>query len=91
MLRRAGVRLRTTNGNATRVCASGISKGEVRKSSGGRLSATMNPSPSVTAEVPNGSISSGSRMRLNTSCWRLASIQAAGSPNKIESTTVPPA
>ena len=65
MLRRAGVRLRTTKGKATSLWARGISAGEARRSSGGRLRATINPRPRVTAEVPIGSISSGSRNRLS--------------------------
>ena len=65
MERSAGRTLRTTKGSATSVWARTINRGEVRRLSGGSSSATMYPSPSVTAEVPNGSIKTGSSNRLN--------------------------
>ncbi len=62
MPRSTGSKLRTTNGNATSVCASGKSAGDARKSSGGLSSAMMYPKPSVTADVPSGSMNNGSSM-----------------------------
>src|SRR5690606_17866312 len=56
-----GCKIRTTKGMATSECAIGINKGKDRTSIGGRLKTRMNPSPKVTAEVPNGSIRIGSR------------------------------
>ena len=51
-----GTSERSTNGIATSVWAIGISTADVRRSSGGSSSVTMNPKPSTTADVPNGSI-----------------------------------
>src|SRR4030042_4256837 len=64
MLRSAGVKFRTTNGKATNVCASGTRIHDERKSNGGLSSATINPSPRVTALVPNGNINIASSARL---------------------------
>ena len=51
------------NGIATRAWASGIRRIDVRRSSGGESSATRNPKPIVTADVPRGSIRSASNAR----------------------------
>ena len=80
MLRKAGVRLRTTKGKATRVWAIGIKSGEARKSKGGLSSAMINPNPSVTADVPNGSIRIGSKKRLIVAFALRANAHDAGSP-----------
>ena len=60
---------------------------EARRLNGGPR-ATMNPSPRVTAEVPSGSINSGSSTRLASESASRASAQAAGSPIASESATV---
>ena len=43
--------------------AMGMSRIEVRRSSGGVSSETRKPKPTMTAEVPSGSITSASRPR----------------------------
>ena len=58
--RKAGKTLRTTNGMATSVCASGIKIGDARKFKGGSSNAMINPNPSVTALVARGSMNRGS-------------------------------
>src|SRR5205085_12139223 len=60
MLRRAGTTILTTNGIATIACASGMISAVVERSSGGASNARRNPKPTVTADVPNGSIRSTS-------------------------------
>src|SRR5210317_92591 len=60
MLRRAGSKLRTTKGKATRVWARGTSIGDVRRLSGGLSKARIKPNPRVTAEVDSGSMNKGS-------------------------------
>lgn len=47
---------------ATRACATGMRRREARRSNGSS-SATRNPKPIVTAEVPSGSISTASNTR----------------------------
>ncbi len=54
-----GTVVRTTNGIATTAWATGMSSAEVRRSIGAS-SATRKPKPSVTAEVPRGSMSNAS-------------------------------
>src|SRR5688572_7180859 len=81
----AGCSVRITNGKATSVCAKGTSHGEVSQAPYERI----NPSPSVTAEEPSGSIINGSRIR--SSRVGLASANAAGKPRIRERITVPPA
>ena len=62
--RNAGTTARITNGMATTACASGTSTVLARRSSGQRSSATRKPNPTVTADVPSGSISSVSIARV---------------------------
>src|SRR4030067_1669127 len=88
MRRSAGVRLRTTKGNATRVGAVEMRAGEAGKSNGDRFKATMNPNPNVTAEVPRGSIKIGSSQRLSGASPARASAQAAGRASPKASATV---
>src|SRR3990172_5122761 len=87
--RSAGSKARTTKGSATSECASGINSGSEPESKGGRLNTTMNPNPSVTAEVPSGSINSGSSTALMLAF--LASALDARNPNVSENNTVVPA
>ncbi len=61
----AGRSVRNTNGNATRLCANGMSSGNEDASNGGRLKTTMKPNPRVTAEVPSGSMITGSINGIN--------------------------
>ena len=56
MPRNGGNRLRTTNGKATSVWATGTSHQEARRLSGGSSRAMIKPKPSVTAEVDSGSM-----------------------------------
>ncbi len=91
MLRKAGARLRTTKGSATRAWAMGMISGEVRKFKGGWFRATMKPNPRVTAEVPSGSISIASNPRLNQDSLSLASAHEAGNPSARAMITVAPA
>ena len=85
----AGCKLRITKGRAIIVCAAGTSQREASHCIGGRLNATMNPSPSITADAPSGSISSGSRSE--SSLRGHASDAATGAPNASERITVIPA
>ena len=55
--------MRTTNGNATRLCTIGIRKGKMESAWGSCPKDTTNPNPRVTAETPKGSIRMGSRTR----------------------------
>ena len=57
---KTGCKILTTNGMATSECAMGLNKGKERTSIGGLLKTKIKPKPNVTADVPNGSISSGS-------------------------------
>src|SRR5512139_2171129 len=59
MLRRAGVMVRTTKGNATSECANGIIIHDAR-SVGKPI---RKPKPSVTADAPSGSAQTGSLKR----------------------------
>ena len=51
---------RTTNGIATTACAIGTSNGEVARPRGACSNASRKPNPTVTAEVPSGSIRNAS-------------------------------
>src|SRR5205823_3828472 len=62
--RSVGTTARMTNGIAITACASGTRIVFARRSTGQRSSATRKPKPIVTAEVPNGSISSVSIERV---------------------------
>ncbi len=53
----AGCNVRITKGSAMSVCASGTKIGEASA----RPNVMMNPSPSMTADAPSGSMISGSR------------------------------
>ena len=64
MLRSAGTTARITNGIAITACASGTSTASLEKSTGDRSNATRKPNPTVTADVPSGSISSASIVRV---------------------------
>src|SRR5512139_1698358 len=59
MLRRAGVMVRTTKGNATSECANGIIS-HAERSVGNPI---RKPKPSVTADAPSGSAQTGSLKR----------------------------
>jgi len=61
-----GCKIRTTNGRATNECAIGIKRGNDLTSNGGLLKVSKNPSPKVTADVPNGNmiITSNQRSHL---------------------------
>ena len=74
----AGCSVRMTNGNATSVCANGTSHGEASH----LPYVMMNPSPSITADDPRGSMMRGSRIfSRRVGC---ASANAAGKPRRIE-------
>jgi hypothetical protein len=60
--RRVGSNVRTTNGKATRLCAS-TSSGDAREIERRRIERHDEPSPNVTADVPSGSMSSASTER----------------------------
>ena len=60
---RTGEMARTTNGRAMSEWAMGTSRMLVRRSRGGWSSATRNPRPTMTAEVPSGSITRASNPR----------------------------
>ena len=77
---------RTTNGTPTRACASGTSSQESRRSSGGLSRVIRKPKPTVTAEVPSGSISSASKPRSSRPARRVRA--AAASPPTSSATTV---
>ena len=62
MLRMTGATARTTNGKATREWASGMMSTDVRRSRGGESSAMRKPKPTVTADVPSGSMTSASNV-----------------------------
>lgn len=78
----AGCSVRMTNGNATSVCANGTSHGDASH----LPYVMMNPSPSITADDPSGSMISGSRIfSRRVGCAR---ANAAGKPKRIERITV---
>lgn len=78
----AGCNARMTNGNATNVCATGTINGEVSHFPNVR----RNPSPSMTAEEPSGSMMNGSRSLSRA--VGLERATAAGKPMRIERITV---
>ena len=57
-----GAMARTTNGSATSEWAMGMSSTHVRRSRGGWSSAMRKPKPTMTADVPSGSITSASNV-----------------------------
>ena len=83
---RAGCKLRMTNGRAIIVWARGTNHGEAINAKGGVLKVMIKPSPRVTAEAPNGSISNGSSNR--SSRPGRAKAAAAGKPSPRDNTTV---
>ena len=63
MARMTGTTARITKGRAMSEWAMGMSRMEVRRSMGGVSSATRKPKPTMTAEVPSGSMSRASMDR----------------------------
>lgn len=82
----AGRRIRTTNGNATRLCMTGMRNGKITRDCGNCPNETTNPSPRVTADAPRGSIKRGSRIRDQILFWFKA--YAENDPIKMEMAVV---
>src|SRR5690606_10602725 len=74
--RRVGTVVRTMNGTATRAWAMGMSHALARMSKG-QSRATMKPKPTVTAEVPRGSISTTSNHRESRLPRRVITVAAS--------------
>src|SRR5262249_3143753 len=64
MLRSAGTTIRMTNGIAMTAWASGTTHHDVDRSSGALSKVSRNPNPTVTADVPSGSINTVSHDRV---------------------------